>query len=510
MTIMASIRERIASIDALVEANFSGSGIPGLAVGIVHEGQLVHVKCMGSANLGKSAPVDPSTAFRLASISKAFTAVGLLQLWESNMIQLDGCVNECLPKGKVLVKEGWPEVTFIHLLTHQAGIGEILQKRDLFKPGYGLLVKGRGTPVPPLSTIHEKPLKPEVAAGTKYAYSNIGFSLLGYIIEQLSGESFRDYMVKHVLEPLGMGHSDFLPTARLGNNEAKGYKRSLGRIVPATYYQNIIAPAGNLISSIDDMARYAAMLLAKGALPNGERLLKASTVDMAFAPRYWASESLKDDVSIGLCFHLYRINNVHVVEHTGATSGFTSAMSLVPSMDLAVLVFSNMDEIFGARRTLEIKHKILAHLLGGEMSLSSPTNEKTSIAKKALGYYGPLPGVLTNTRILGYYGGDFKISVRGNKLVLSTFYGSRRKGVELVEAGGTNHFTVANLKMPSARSEHVAFTEDGTGHVTGLALEHFKLRKNNLVATMRFKVYLLVALGIFAVAAIIASSIFVG
>ncbi len=506
---MQCLAERLARLDAIVELAFSESAIPGLAVGIVHGGTLVHVKCLGKANVATGSPTTAATAFRLASISKTFTTVGLLQLWEAGRFQLDDPVNKYLPNGKVQVNEGWPEVTFTHLLTHQAGIGEIVQKRDLLRPGYGLLVTGRDTPVPPLSTIHDQPLKPEVAAGTKYAYSNIGFSLLGYIIEQLSGEPFPEYMLKYVLDPLGMGHSDFFPSTRLGSDEASGYKRSLGRIIPAKYYQNIIAPAGNLISSIDDMARFAAMLLARGALPGGKRLLKESTVDLAFSPHYWASEALKDDASMGLCFHLYRVNDVPVVEHTGATSGFTSAMSIVPSMDLAVLVFSNMDEIFGARRTLEIKHKILVALLGEEQREASGAHVDAAIASKMPGYYGPLPGVLTNTRILGYYGGDFKIFVKGGTMILSSLYGSRRKGVELNPVDGKGHFTMANPKRPSARMEHVACIVDDNGHVTGLALEHFKLRRNPLARTLRFKVYLLCLFVIAAIGVMVVSALLV-
>jgi CubicO group peptidase (beta-lactamase class C family) len=503
MTIMASILERIRKIDAIIEACFSNSGIPGLAVGIVHEGQLVHVKCMGTASYRTNASVGPSTAFRLASISKTFTTVGLLRLWESGKFQLDDPVNKYLPKGNILVKKGWPDVTIAHLLTHQAGIGEMMHKRDLFKAGYGLLVKGRDTPVPPLSTIHDKPFRPEVAAGTKYAYSNIGFSLLGYVIERLSGESFREYMLRHVLDPVGMAHSDFLPTERIGSDEASGYKRSFGRIVPATYYQNIIAPAGNLISSIDDMARFAAMLLAKGALPGGDRLLKAASLDKAFSPQYWASESIKDDVSLGLCFQLYRVNGVQIVEHTGATSGFTSAMSLVPSENLAVLVFSNMDEIFGARRTLEIKHQILVSLLGEEPREASGTRVDATVAASMPGYYGPLPGVLTNTRILGYYGGDFKVFGKNGRMYLSSLYGSRRKGVELIPVDGKEHFVMENPKRPAARKEHVAAIIDDGKHVTGLAIEHFTLRRNQLAKTLRLKVYVTCAFVIAGLGAIL-------
>ncbi|NMC07572.1 MAG: beta-lactamase family protein [Candidatus Lokiarchaeota archaeon] len=500
---MASIRDRISNVDAVIESSYAGTGIPGLAVGIVHGGHLVHVKCLGVANATRKTRVDQTTAFRLASISKTLTMIGLLQLWEAGKLQLTDPVNKYLPKGKVEVRNGWPEVTITHLLTHQAGIGEMRQKRDLFKKGYGLLVKGRDAHVPPLSTIHDIPLRPEVAAGTKYAYSNIGFSLLGYVIEQVSGESFREYMIRHVLDPVGMVHSDFLPTGRIGSNEAAGYKRSFGRVVPATYYQNVIAPAGNLISSIDDMARYTAMLLAKGALPGGGRMLKAETIEMAFSPHHWASDSLKHDVAMGLCFHLYRINGVQIVEHTGATSGFTSAMSLVPSEDLAVLVFSNMDEIFGARRTLEIKHAVIEALVGKDSPPPSGVAIDPAIMAGMPGYYGPLPGVLTNTRIIGYYGGDFKVRARGGSLYLSSFYGSRRNGVELLPVDGHGHFVVDNPRRPTARKEHVAALFDAGGHVTGIALEHFTLPRRPFMKTLRFHVYLLCLAVIAGIAALV-------
>jgi CubicO group peptidase (beta-lactamase class C family) len=485
---MPSMQEQLASLDDFINRAWSDSNIPGLAVGIVQGGKLVHATCIGKANIALDQEVSPSTAFRLASISKSVTTVGLLQLWEEGKFQLDDPVNMYLPKGKVIVKRGWPEVTFAHLLTHQAGIGEIMQKRDLLKPGYGLLVTGHDTPVPPLRTIHDKPLKPEVPAGTKYAYSNIGFSLLGYLIEQLAGKPFHEYITTSVLDPLGMVHSDFFPAIRIGSGEAAGYKRSFNKIVPATYYQNIIAPAGNLISSINDMALFTSMLLGKGVLPGGKQLLKASTIEMAFEPRYWAHESLKDDASIGLCFHIYNINGTRIVEHTGATSGFTSAMSLVPSENLGVLVFSNMDEIFGARRTLEIKHEILGYLLGNDVKKNATSIVGTSVAKKAIGYYGPLPGVLTNIRILGYYGGDFKIHGPDTKLFLSSFYGKRRRGIEMIPSADGKQFTLPSLSRPKAKPEHAALLHDENGNVSGLALDLYKLRKNVLANTLRFKV----------------------
>nr|MDO8111496.1 serine hydrolase domain-containing protein [Candidatus Sigynarchaeota archaeon] len=491
---MTTILDRLDDLDPAIEAAFSKSPIPGLAIGILYDGKLVHEKYLGNASLKNKAPIDATTIFRLASISKTFTTIGILQLWESGKLKLDDPVNAFLPKGKVLVKKGWPEVTFLHLLTHQAGIGEVLRKRDAFKPGFGLLVSGRDTPIPRLSTIHDSNMKTEVPAGSKYSYSNIGFSLLGYIIEQLSGEPFRDYMIKHVLDPVGMTTSDFIPSDRIGTKEAAGYKQVRGRPVPAKYYQNIIMPAGNLYSNISDMARYVSVLLAGGRLPGGGSLLKPATIEMAWTPRYWAHDLLMHEASIGLCFHLYRVNGTRVVEHTGATSGFTSAMSLIPSENAAVLVLSNHDEIFATRSTLQIKHAILEHLLGKSSHGSSSSLTEPAIAKKAAGYYGPLPGLLTNIRIIAYYGGDFKVQNRDGRLFLSTFYGAKHRGVEMIPAETRGVYTITSTKVDDAKPEHVAFIEGTDGKITGLALDFFKLRKNIFINTFRFKVYAIITL----------------
>ncbi|HME52207.1 MAG TPA: serine hydrolase domain-containing protein [Candidatus Lokiarchaeia archaeon] len=496
---MGVFSERFEALDHVIDEHLDKSSIPGIAIGIVNrDGIMLYEKYHGLIDIKQGIAPERNAIFRLASISKTLTTVGLLQQWELGKFQIDDPVNNYLPKGKIVVKPGWPEVSFGHLLTHRSGIGEIIRKRDAFKPGFGLLVTGRDTPIPSLSTIHDRDLRPEVPAGTKYSYSNIGFSILGYVIEQLSGESFRDYMVNHVLDPAGMTHSDFIPSDRLGKIEAIGYKKSLGRQVPAKYYQNIIMPAGNLYSCIGDMAKYAATLLDGGRLPSAEQLLKPETLEMAWTPQYWAHDALKDDASIGFCFHLYRINGTRVVEHTGATSGFTSCISLVPSEQFAVLVFSNHDEIFGKRQTLRLKRAILTRLCSAGLQETRDTTSiqlNRDLAKKILGYYGPNPGILTNTRVIAYLGGDFRIGAKNDKLFLSSLYGRNRKGRELKPLPSGDAFQIEVKADEDEEPEHVAFMNDENSNITGMAIDLLKFRKNPLVNTLRFKIYLAVLIG---------------
>ena len=216
-------RERLNGLDLLLSESLRNSKIPGIAIGIIDQDELIATKFIGLADRIGHRAIDGDTVFRMASISKLFTTLGLMQLWEKGAFDLDDPVNKYLTQGRIIPKNPqWPTVTFRHLLTHRSGIGELAFKSDFFKPGFGLNIKWP-KPVPPLSALHNRDVKTDVPAGQKYAYSNFGFSLLGYLIERFSGEEFMSYMHKHILDPLKMIHSDFIHSEVIRTTEAQGY-----------------------------------------------------------------------------------------------------------------------------------------------------------------------------------------------------------------------------------------------------------------------------------------------
>ncbi|MHA1684039.1 MAG: serine hydrolase domain-containing protein [Promethearchaeota archaeon] len=482
---------KIDALDALLEGEFSRVRIPGLSIGVVQDGELKYYRGFGYSNLELQVPVGSSTVFRVASISKVFTTIGLLQQWEAGMFELEDPVNDYLPAGKIRARAGWPQVTFKHLFTHRSGIGELFRKRDVFKRGFGILVKGRDTPVPPLSSLHDRGFVPDVAAGSKYAYSNIGFSLLGYLLEVFSGMDFRDYICKHILDPLGMERSDFNRTERVIEWEAQGYKRARKKYKHSSYPKNIIKPAGNLYTNVEDMSKLATCLINGGKHENGQ-LLEPGTIKLAWTPHYWSHDAIKDQSSIGLCFHLYNAGGKAFVEHTGATSGFTSGFTMVPEDKLGLFVFSNIDEIFGSRGTLLIKNRILQHLYDIPESKKEPVKVDKTTLKRIAGYYGPNPGILSNTRVLAS-AGDYKISSRKGIPHLSSFYGGKRKGIPLI---ATDDPLVYEYKLgPGAaikRAHIVAFTANQEGEASKMNIGFFNFRKNKFWNTFRFKIYCLV------------------
>ncbi|MFX0102370.1 MAG: serine hydrolase domain-containing protein [Candidatus Hodarchaeota archaeon] len=488
---MNTITFKIEDLDRIVEDSFKNSHLPGLAVGVLKDGDLVYSKGFGKADIKNNVPVTADTLFRMASVTKLFTAVGLMQHWEGKKFDLDDPVNQYLPKGKIVVKKGWPDVTFRHLFTHRSGIGELLKASDVFKPGFGTTVIGRKKSIPPLSSLHEKDIHPNVRADFKYAYSNIGFSVLGYLIEIFCGKSFRDYLVEKVLDPLGMVNSDFELCDKVEKHEAIGYLFRFGKHRVAKYYKNIIKPAGSLYSSVNDMARFARMLLEKGTF-EGKNLLEPETLDLMWTPQYWSHDALKEQASIGLCFHVYHVNGKKIVEHGGATSGHTTAFSLIPSENIAVIVLSNLDEIFGSRVTVSIKNKLIQCIL--DMKEPEHLEEKYDeiMLNDIKGYYGSYDGVLTNTRVL-MAAGDYKVGLRKGKPYLSSLYGGKRKGSPLYS---TDDPLVYEYELGEGaalrRTSKVAFERGEDGKVSSMSIGFFKLRKNPFVNTLRFKCYTLV------------------
>jgi CubicO group peptidase (beta-lactamase class C family) len=231
---LAEVLERA---DELVIGAMNEDAAPGMGVGIVRGSETIYAKGFGLADAARERPVSPRTVFRIGSISKTMTAIGLMQLWEQGFFGLDDPVNDHLKHYQVNRPDrATPPVTFRHLLTHTSGIGELRGVTDLFKPVIGLGTKP-GKPVPTPAQYYPKGLRPAVRPGTKRVYSNHAFNTLGQLVEDISGEPFVEYMRRQVFEPLGMENTDYVPSERSREALAQGYSFSRGALKPVDYLE---------------------------------------------------------------------------------------------------------------------------------------------------------------------------------------------------------------------------------------------------------------------------------
>ena len=313
-------------LDGMMPSALRIAGVPGAVVVLVKDGKPLLQKGYGYADRDKSLPVDPaSTLFRPGSISKLFTWTAVMQLVEQGKLDLDVDLNRYLDfqvpgrNGKAL--------TLRHVMTHTTGLeetGRSLIIYDSSTPDNGKVVKGY---IPPY--LYDP--------GTTQGYSNWATGLAGYIVQRVSGQSFDDYVEKHVFAPLAMQHSTFrqpLPPALKGqmsqgypsvDDEAKGYE-----IVS-------MPPAGSLAASGADMARFMLAYLQQGEL-DGQRILKPETVKLM---QTTITRGMPDLTGIGLGFYQQDMNGHRAVGHGGDTNMFHSDLILLPDDGIGLYVSVN-------------------------------------------------------------------------------------------------------------------------------------------------------------------------
>lgn len=332
-------------LDVWIEENRLYHGWPGLSVGVVHQGELIWSQGYGFADVEKGIAATPATLYRLGSVSKVLTATAVMIQRDRGLLQLDDPVTRHLPELAIAnpFEEAGP-VTIRHLLTHTGGL-----------PREGAF---------PYWATHEFPSRDELLAatagqalvyppGTTYKYSNLGVSLLGAILEKVSGSSYAEVLRSQLFEPLGMHQSTASPSAATVEGMARAYMRRLpdGSRREHSYYDTGgVAAAANVVSSVEELARFVALHLGKG--PGAEILAGRTRQEMhrlQFLYPSWSGGR-------GLGFAVSRDDGRELVSHGGWIGGHRSHLLLSPSESLGVVVMTNADDVspsFVGRRVLE-------------------------------------------------------------------------------------------------------------------------------------------------------------
>ncbi len=313
-------------LDKWIEYTAHKNHQPGLAVGIVYDGELLWGKGYGYADLDAKQPVTLDTRFRIASISKTFTAVAIMQLRDAGKLGLDDPVSKYLSWFTLRYADA-PEITIRNLLTHTSGL-----PRDSHGPMWTELdAPEKEEFVRETSLRH--PTRPPY---DHYAYSNLGYSLLGDIIEAISGQSWADYLQQNILNPLGM--SETFPVPKSDDPQlAKGYSRlsdTYERFAMGFFLMNSFEASANLASSVNDLVKYTGLHLIKGK----SSILSDHTLrDMHRI--HWVND--KWDGGYGLGIGLYKINDWIISGHTGGYPGYLTAFTLCQKHNTAIIVLTN-------------------------------------------------------------------------------------------------------------------------------------------------------------------------
>ena len=340
-----------AELDAWVAQVRERFEVPGVAVAVVQDGQVLLERGWGVREIGKPAPVDEHTLFAIASNTKAFTAASLSMLADEGKLSLDDRVLDHLPGFRMSDPYVTGQMRIRDLLTHRSGLG--LGAGDLlFWPGSDY----RNEEV--VRRLKDVPLK--TGFRERYAYDNILYAVATRVIEEVSGQSYAQFLQQRFLDPLGMGGTRFNADAlRPGDNVATGHAKAdfttLRPTFPLTWHN--AAGAGGIYSSVHDMGRWMRAQLAGGtftdAQGNEQRLFSRerqkemwsllSPMPIAEPPVPQLAAARPDFLGYGEGWITSSYRGEKLVWHTGGWPGMVSRVTLVPGRNLGVVVLTNQE-----------------------------------------------------------------------------------------------------------------------------------------------------------------------
>lgn len=311
-------------LDALFAEQVANKSSPSYSVAVVQNGHMVYAKGFGFANLEDQVAANPSTVYRIGSITKQFTATMIMQLVKEGKLKVDDPFETVLPA----MPKAWSKVTVKNLLNHTSGIKSYTEIKDLFSED----AMKPTTPAGIIKKVEEIPM--DFIPGTKWHYNNTGYELLGMIIEKLDKRTYAESLKSRILSPLGMDHTYFVSESTLVPHRAQGYSWNKNAFEHARYL-NMDWPyaAGSIESTTLDLAKWDEALY-------GEKILPHDLLE-----QMWSATNLTDGTvqKYGFGWQVDTANGSPIVEHGGGIHGFSTFIRRSPTVGITIIVLTNTD-----------------------------------------------------------------------------------------------------------------------------------------------------------------------
>jgi CubicO group peptidase (beta-lactamase class C family) len=308
-------------VDAYVSTIYK-SNEPGAAVLIAKQGKPIYRKAFGNANLELGVAMAPINVFEIGSITKQFTAISILMLEEQGKLKIDDEITKYIQDYPTLGKT----ITIHHLLNHTSGIKSYTGMERVRE-----LARNDMTPTELIDVFKNEPM--DFDPGDKYLYNNSGYILLGHIIEVISGQSYEEFIEKHIFEKLGMNSSYYGKMTQIIPNRAAGYQNRDGYVNAEYLSLTLPYAAGSIMSNVDDLLKW------QNALRDNTLISKASMEKAIHG------SELNDGSHIGYGYGLQEgnINGSPTYHHGGGIFGYTTMGIYIPEEDVFVSVLTNCD-----------------------------------------------------------------------------------------------------------------------------------------------------------------------
>jgi CubicO group peptidase (beta-lactamase class C family) len=329
-----------AQVDSVVNKTLATFNVPGIAVGIVKDGKLIHAKGYGLRSIKGTAKVDEHTLFGIASNSKAFTTAALGMLVDAHKITWDTKVNDVIPDFKMYESYVTQEMTIRDLVTHRSGLG--LGAGDL-------MIWPDSSSVTKPQLIHNlRYLKPSSSFRSQYDYDNLMFIVAGDIVTRVSGMPYEDFIESRIMKPLGMTETaDSWYRLKSKKNIIDGHAPVGDKLVPVGLsFSEVANAAGGIYSNVTDMSKWVIAQINDGKY--GDNLEK-SLFSKAVHTEMWTPQTLIKGSSpynthfssYGLGWFLSDVNGYLQASHTGGLAGIVTQVTIIPELKLGIIVLTN-------------------------------------------------------------------------------------------------------------------------------------------------------------------------
>ncbi len=321
------------ALTTFIDRERSLKGIPGISIALVDGQHVVWARGFGWQDSTAGIHARASTVYRVGSVSKLFTDIGIMQLVQQKKLDLDAPVQRYLPAFHPKNPFGG-EITIRELTSHRAGLTReppVGNYFDDMSPSLAATVASLNS-----TTLVYKP-------GTHTKYSNAGIAVLGDVLEETQHESFYTYLARAVLAPLGLTLSAFKPLPSLVKDLAKAQMWTLdGRTFDAPTFQLGMGPCGSMYTTVLDLGTFLEVLFARGRTANGTQVLSSAALDSMWTPQFAARGAT---TGYGIGFNLGRLNGHRAIGHDGAIYGFATARRGLRDESLGVGVVAPLDGV---------------------------------------------------------------------------------------------------------------------------------------------------------------------
>lgn len=356
----ASVAEELSSF---IQHEMQDKRLPAFSIALVDDQRVVWAQGFGYADPDKKIPATAETVYRIGSVSKLFTDIGVMQLVGRGQLDLDAPIQTYLPDFHPKNPFGTP-ITLRELMSHRSGLLREPPVGNYFDPSQLSLAAM-------VHSLNDTTLV--YAPETHTKYSNAGVAVVGYVLEHRRSEPFASYLQHAVLEPMGLGDSAFQPEPRLMARLAKAYMWSNdGKLFQAPTFELGMAPAGCMYSTVEDLGKFLSVLFNGGRGANGQ-VLTSETLRKMWTPQFAKAGQTSP---YGLGFHLAELDGHREVEHGGAIYGFATQVAGLPDDKLGVVAVTTMD---GANAVVNrVAEVALRWALAAKHGKSLPEIDETS------------------------------------------------------------------------------------------------------------------------------------